>query len=152
MVAIARARLGVARSQPLTAMSMRFSPTLFVAVAVLCGCATTHRQSGDFGSFLQHELVSRGARLTTSPAWPPIQAEWKFTSDEYGFVTLVYGDRFRELDAWLRQACGEPKIAVEQNVDGHPQRVYDSRVIGVALQCVREDKGVTIICVKKQSR
>ena len=101
---------------------------------------------------MQQELVNGGARLTTSPALPAIQAEWKFTPDEYGFVAFVYGDRLRELDAWFRQACGEPKISVERNGDGQPQRVYDSKVIGVALQCAREDKGVTIICVKKQSR
>ncbi len=133
-------------------MRTRIFITLFVAIAVLCGCATAHKQSGDFGLSLQQELVSRGARLHTTPALPVVQADWKFTPDEYGFVAFVFGDRFQELDAWFRQACGEPKISVERNGDGQPQRVYDSKVIGVALQCVREDKGVTIICVKKQSR
>jgi hypothetical protein len=133
-------------------MRTRLSIPLVVAIVVLCGCATTHKHSGDFGSFLQQELVKRGARLTSSSALLPIQAEWTFTPDEFGFVAFIYGDRLRELDAWFRQACGEPKISVERNGDNQPQRVYDSKVIGVALQYVREEKGVTIICVKKQSR
>jgi hypothetical protein len=133
-------------------MGTRISITLFVAIAVLCGCATAEKQSGDLGLFLQQELVGRGARLRTTPPLPVVKADWKFTPDEYGFVAFVYCDRFQELDAWFRQACGEAKISVERNGDGQPQRVYDSNVIGVALQCVREDKGVTIICVKKQSR
>jgi len=131
---------------------MRLLYILAIAFAVLPGCATVPKHSGDFGAFLQQELVNRGARIATTPTLPPIDARWSFSRDEYGFVAFVYGEHFAELDKWLQQAFGKPKISEERNLKGQPQRVYDPKVIGVALLCVRESQGVRIICVKQPLR
>jgi hypothetical protein len=128
---------------------MKYRSIVVTLAAALSGCASTHTVSGDFGPFLKQELMSRGAHFSPSAVLPPIEADWDFKPDKYGFVAFVHGDRFREVDEWLRDAFGEPWMSTEQNTHGQPQRMYHPRVIGVALQFWSEGEGVTIVCVKK---
>lgn len=115
-----------------------------LAVAtVLSGCASTRTMSGDLGSFRKREHTDRGAHVSEVAALAPIQAEWGFRPDEYGFVAVVHGDRFNEVDAWIRQALGAPHMPFETHC------FYNPRVVGVALQYLENPKKtVDIMCVK----
>jgi hypothetical protein len=133
--------------------SMRILLSATLAAALLCGCiTTTPERSGDFGLFLQRELTARGARIPASTPPPAMPAVWTFSSDEYGFVAHVRGDKFADLDKWFRSAFGQPKVSVQRNADGQPQRVYIVEAVGVPLQYGREHGGVAVVCVEKLSK
>jgi hypothetical protein len=118
-----------------------------LVVAMAAGaCASTHTMSGDLGSFLQHQLTDRGAHISQEVALPPVQATWDFKPDGYGFVMVVRGDHFGDVDSWLRQAFGTPMLPCETHC------LYNPRVIGVAIQYVKNpDKTVDIYCIKDPS-
>jgi hypothetical protein len=125
---------------------MKREAFVLAVATVLSGCASTRTMSGDLGSFLKRELTDRGAHLSEVTAPAPIQAEWEFRPDKYGFVAVVQGDRFKEVDAWIRQAFGAPYFPCETHC------FYNPRVIGVALQYLENpDKTVDIICLKRRS-
>jgi hypothetical protein len=118
-------------------------------IALLSGCGTTPKHSGDFGAFLQRELIARGARIPSNAPALAITGVWTFSPDEYGFVAHLRADRFTELDNWFHSTFGEPKISVDRNDERQPQRVYSAEAVGVPVQYVREEGGVTVVCVKR---
>jgi hypothetical protein len=130
--------------------TMHIHYTLILSAVLLCGCSRTSVPSTDLGASLKKELENRGVSFTETSTLPAIHAEWTITPDDHGFVAFVAGDHFGDVDAWLHQAFGEPKMSIDKNSDGQPQRVYDLGAAG--LQCIGETNGVRIICVKKQAR
>jgi len=136
-------------------MRIFFSAT--IAAALLTGCATTTtpttlQRSGDFGVLLERELAARGARIPNGTPPPAMPATWTFSSDEHGFVAHVHGDKFAELDNWLRSAFGQPKPSVRHNTDGQLQRVYIVEAAGITLQYGREPGGVALFCTRRFSK
>ena len=122
-------------------------PVLFV-VLMAAGCS----RSGDFGAFLVTEVTRYGGHAQGNQSLPRLDASWAVKSDSNGFTATVTGTTFPKLDAFMNQAFGKPKVSVEQNTDGQPQRVYGATDIGVAIQCVGHGNQIEIICLRGQGK
>ena len=111
------------------------------------GCVSNQQAAGNIGALLRLELLKRGARARTDVTCQTICGEWIFWPDQHGFVMLVKGEPFEAIDAWLKQAFGEPTMSEERNVEGQPFRLYSKDQIGVLLQCVGHRDGVQLLCL-----
>ena len=121
--------------------------TFIVWLLALAGCRSAKHASGDFARFFNSEVRGRGGRTLEVDSLPVIKGSWKVERDEFGFQIHLYGVEFATVDSLMTRILGEPKISTPKNVDGHPQRMYDSRVSGMHIQVVGKKGEIYVVAV-----
>jgi hypothetical protein len=120
-----------------------FTVLLFISLMSF-GCS----HSGDVGNFLVHEVESYGGHANTNIPLPKLVGKWTIKHDNEGFQIVVTETSFAEVDSFMQKAFGIPKVVVEKNLNGQPQRVYDATQAGMALQCINRPDGIEIVGMK----
>ena len=124
------------------------------SLLVLLGCskgASGAKMSGDLVPFVLKCAATRGASPTTNSV-VTLQAEWTHQGSPLEDIIAVSGDHFDEVQAFLKQAFGEPDRALGSipvsSVGGSSTRqgVYSGRQIGVGLNFSGDSKN-TVICI-----
>jgi len=88
-----------------------------------------------------------GTRRRT-PHFGKLDAKWKFERDKNGFQASVSGTSFAAVDTFMQQAFGKPKVSIDMNLNGQPQRVWAALDVGVAIHLIGRPDGADIICIR----
>ncbi len=118
--------------------------------AFLAGCSKSGnltlsgtKGSGDLVPLVLQCTTNRGGRLPSITP-PRIQAEWTHQSRPMQDIILIPGDHFSEVQAFLRQAYGEPDPKLGSppvRAVGNGQSVtYSPQQIGVVLNLTGDSK------------
>jgi len=85
--------------------------------------------SGDLALFVTQCVTNRGGR-TSSSDLSAVQAQWTHQTRLNEDIILVTGDRFSEIETFLKQAYGAPDLAPRGS---YQSRTYSPQQIGVTL-------------------
>jgi hypothetical protein len=124
---------------------MRSLLTFLICSALLLGCSSTRRETGDFTGFLRQQLIARGAGVPTELPLPAIRGTWTYGPTEFGdFQILLYEHKIEEIDELLTAALGEPQRKRDAHSGLEALRIYHKKRVGVSLFIVGKEKGVWI--------
>ncbi|MBI3881074.1 MAG: hypothetical protein HY301_13565 [Verrucomicrobia bacterium] len=125
---------------------MRTKPLMIVLVA--CVVAVSCSRSGDFGSFVIREVATYGGHTVTNGPFPRLDAHWTFKPDKNGFQTTITGTSFTNLDNFLKQAYGSPKLSKDGTSSGRSSRVWAAATAGAVITITSRPDGADLICVR----
>ena len=78
----------------------------------------------------------------------PVHAKTKFKKDKHGIILRVYGNKFSEIDTFLKSSLGKPTSEVDKNNDGFPQAgFYGDKYRGLHLQYRLTERFTEIVCM-----
>lgn len=120
-------------------------------LALLCAVVAGCSRSGDFGAFVVTEVVKFGGHTKTNATLLKLDARWTTKRDKNGFQASVTGTPFNNVDTFMRQAFGTPKMAGFSTNIGQPYDTWAAVDIGVAIHLIGRTNGAEIICVRGMS-
>lgn len=121
--------------------------TFILVLLAFAGCRSKNETSGDFARFFVSEVRARGGKTKEVDPLPMIEGRWQVERDEFGFQVHLFGVEFATVDSFLTRILGEPKISTPTNLDGDPQRMYDSQISGMHIQLVGKKGEVYVVAV-----
>jgi hypothetical protein len=78
----------------------------------------------------------------------PVHVKTKFKKDKHGIIIRVYGNKFFEIDTFLKSKLGKPSSEVDKNNDGFPQAgFYGDIYRGLHLQYYLSERFTEIVCI-----
>lgn len=128
----------------------RFLTSFLALVGLAAGKRTTPR--ADFAPFFIAEIRDRGGKTRAVDPLPPIMARWAVERDDFGFQIRLFDVQFDVVDAFMTRILGEPQIAVPKNLEGNPQRMYDTKVSGMHLQLTGKKDEISIVAIGGKKR
>jgi len=136
-------------------MIFRTSKILVLSLlCVLVGCSKPNvgnNMTGDLVPFVLKCVTARGASPITN-GLPELQAHWVFQSESWRDVIIISGSRFDEVQAFFKQAFGEPDRSLVSPLGASAgggelrKALYGVNRIGVGL-ILADDSKNTMICI-----
>lgn len=133
---------------------LRGLTSFFVLLAVLlCGCSSGYFTGGrgDAGQFILQQAVARGGSPITTNALPVISGRWRYSEDKDGVVIRLSREQYPAVEAFLRQAFGEPKMKPTDTLDGGKLGVYRLSSRGGAIQFGCDTQWTQVIVIRPVS-
>ena len=121
-----------------------------VLILVAAGCATADKHVGNLSEFVYREIDRYGVDLADDEGVSAVSGTWTFKQDRFGFIIDVERGDFAQIAAMMTQMLGPPKVAVERNFDGQPQRLFVSVDPPVQIQCLQAKDAVQIVLIGKK--
>ena len=122
--------------------------TFIAILAVLSGCRSAAiTTNADFARFFVDEVTKRGGKVLPTDTLPRINGRWKIERDEYGFVINLYQADFQKVDRFLALVVGEPADSFPENINGNPQRMYDTDISRMHIQMIGKPNEIFIVAV-----
>jgi hypothetical protein len=134
---------------------MRVHASFFIPLAALfCGCSSDHFKAGhgDIGQFILRQAIVRGGSPVTTNNLPPIVGEWRYSTDKYGVVIRMSREQYPSVEAFLRQAFGEPRFGPIESRDGGRLGEYRLTSKGGGIQFVCDTNCTQITITRPLSR
>ncbi|MDB6036231.1 MAG: hypothetical protein JWM99_72 [Verrucomicrobiales bacterium] len=122
----------------------------FLLLLAFSSCRSPNRSNGtteNFAQFFISEVRARGGRTLQVEPLPVIKGRWRVERDEFGFQIHIFSVEFELVDSFMTNVLGAPKITVQENLDGYPQRMYDSKISGMHIQLARKKGEISVVAV-----
>lgn len=131
---------------------------LLMGIFVLGGCTTetTNRVrnfktgTGDPGQFILREVIANGHRPANPKEVPAITGPWSYARDEQGVVVLMPRDCYRQVEAFLRTAFGQPRFGPMETTDGGRLGGYRFEPHSGALHFGHDTQKTQVVILKRQ--
>lgn len=126
---------------------MKLLISIFILLLLFVSCYS--KREWNFSEFLINSLNNHGSQIDIKQDYPVINTSWKYKKDEEEIIILVERNKFDKIDSLLRNLFGKPKLSTDKNMSGYPHRVYSAEQAGAVIQCLRDDKNVEIVILRK---
>jgi hypothetical protein len=132
---------------------MRVCTSLFILLAAFCcGCSSDHfiAGHGDVGEFILQQAVVHGGSPATN-SLPILSDRWRYSEDKDGVVIQMAREKYPAVEAFLRQAFGEPTFGPTETSSGGKLGGYRLSAKGGAIQFGYETQRTQIIIIRPMS-
>lgn len=122
---------------------------LGVALSLVPGCATEHYLAGrgDAGELIIKQTLGFDVAPATTNVLPKIEAKWRYFADQYGVNIRLPENACPRVEAFLRQAYGQPKAPFHESPGGGRIGTYRLTATGGVIGVVSSRREGTLVSV-----